>query len=117
MSELANGIVDPLDRRIWALGIERTSVACRREGVQVHLDSMMRYYGLSSSCTRADAVLEMLVAETRCTVCKEAGRCRRFLTGAEPGDVPGAFCPNADLFAELLFGELHDKAGPGTSTC
>jgi hypothetical protein len=113
---VAGGRGDPLDRRIRALGVGETGLPCRRDGVNAHLDAMLRHYGLSPTRTRAGALLEMVVAETRCAVCPNASRCRRFLMGAAPDDVPAAFCPNADLLGELLFAELQRKVRPHATT-
>jgi hypothetical protein len=58
---------------------------------------MLRGYELTPEQLGRIAPLELLAAETRCGICAETARCRRFLAGANQ-DRPAEFCGNTETF-------------------
>lgn len=50
-------------------------------------------------------------ADQNCSLCKEAGRCRRWLEWGRLNDAPQVFCPNASLFREIGLDQAMRKLG------
>jgi hypothetical protein len=92
---------DDVEYAMRALGVDTTTAPWVRERVDAYLTAMLRHFGLDRACVRDRFRSEMVAAEMRCATCVETTRCRRFLAGLAGSEAPSAFCPNAQLFAEL----------------
>lgn len=50
-------------------------------------------------------------ADQTCSLCREVGRCRRWLEWGRVNDAPQVFCPNAPLFQEIGADQAIRKLG------
>jgi hypothetical protein len=99
----AEALPADLDHVTRALGLDTSAAPWVRERVDAYLTAMLRHYGIDRASLQARSQPAMYMAEMRCAACTETARCRRFLAGVSAGEAetPAAFCPNAQLFAEL----------------
>jgi Family of unknown function (DUF6455) len=91
------------------LGLDTTTAPWLRERVAAYLTAMLCHFGLERASVEERFPSEMAVAEERCALCTETGRCRRFLADIVGADTSSTFCPNAPFFEELRRHDMRSR--------
>ena len=103
-----------IDSALRRAGLSRAKLLTPRDAIARHRVRMAHMLAALGIDVR-DAVERnwdvLKEADRKCSMCREAGRCRRWLDWGRLNDAPQVFCPNAALFQDIGADQALRKLG------
>jgi hypothetical protein len=101
---LENLCDDAIDRALRYAGLSRAQLFTSKNAIARHRVRMA--YMLAALDVDVDDAVQgnweaFKEADRNCSLCRQPGRCRRWLDWGQINDAPRMFCPNADLFLKI----------------